>query len=255
LYFHAVFPVSGKDSLNPTDLNELVIKTLALLEGKTPEEILSALTNLHPGRVAFSTSLGAEDQVLTHMIATGRFGIRLFTLDTGRMFPETYELMDITKEKYGINLEVCFPDASSVQKMVNDKGINLFYKSVENRKLCCYVRKIEPLKKALSGAEIWISGLRRDQSVTRNEASLVEWDEGLSLLKVNPLISWTHEQVWEFIRTHKIPYNTLHDHGYPSIGCQPCTRAVLPGEDIRAGRWWWERQESKECGLHVKKEG
>ncbi len=233
-------------------MNNLFSTYRDLLRDKSPEEILEILASRHPGRVAFSTSLGAEDQVLTHMIATAGLKIKIFTLDTGRLFPETYDLMEITKEKYRISLEICFPDAEAVSRMVNEKGINLFFRSVENRKLCCHIRKTEPLKKALGDMEIWISGLRRDQSVTRTGTDLVEWDESLSLLKVNPLLSWNHDEVWDFIRLNKIPYNTLHDHGYPSIGCQPCTRAVLPGEDIRAGRWWWENPESKECGLHVR---
>jgi phosphoadenosine phosphosulfate reductase len=220
------------------------------LKGFTPQDVLAFFAERHPGRIAFSTSLGAEDQVITHMIIDRKLPIRIFTLDTGRLFPETYELLDITSKKYGITIEVRFPDASEVQRMVNGKGINLFYDSIENRKLCCGIRKTAPLKKALAGMEVWISGLRRDQSVTRSELQLSEWNEEHSLLKLQPLFNWQDDRVWDYIHEHKVPYNTLHDKGFPSIGCQPCTRAILQGEDIRAGRWWWENPDSRECGLH-----
>ncbi len=220
------------------------------LTGLTPQEVLAVLAKRHPGKIAFSSSLGAEDQVITHMIADRTLPIRIFTLDTGRLFPETYDLIDITSKKYGIAIEVCFPDAMEVQNMVNQKGINLFYESVENRKQCCGIRKTAPLKKALQGMEIWISGLRRAQSVTRSELQLTEWDDENGILKLQPLYDWSESQVWDYIKTHKVPYNTLHDKGFRSIGCQPCTRAVLPGEEVRAGRWWWEHPETRECGLH-----
>jgi phosphoadenosine phosphosulfate reductase len=147
-------------------------------------------------------------------------------------------------------MSVYFPDASSIEEMVNTKGINLFFESVENRKLCCNIRKIEPLKRAFAGLEVWICGLRREQSVTRQNMQRIEWDETNGIIKLNPLIDWTEEEVWKFIKDHGIPYNPLHDKGFPSIGCQPCTRAIFPGEDIRAGRWWWENPDTKECGLH-----
>lgn len=220
------------------------------LTGLTPQEVLAVLAKRHPGKIAFSSSLGAEDQVITHMIADRTLPIRIFTLDTGRLFPETYDLIDITSKKYGIAIEVCFPDAMEVQNMVNQKGINLFYESIENRKQCCGIRKTAPLKKALQGMEIWISGLRRAQSVTRSELQLTEWDDENGILKLQPLYDWSESQVWDYIKTHKVPYNTLHDKGFRSIGCQPCTRAVLPGEEVRAGRWWWEHPETRECGLH-----
>ena len=220
------------------------------LTGLTPQEVLAVLAKRHPGKIAFSSSLGAEDQVITHMIADRTLPIRIFTLDTGRLFPETYDLIDITSKKYGIAIEVCFPDAMEVQNMVNQKGINLFYESVENRKQCCGIRKTAPLKKALQGMEIWISGLRRAQSVTRSELQLTEWDDENGILKLQPPYDWSESQVWDYIKTHKVPYNTLHDKGFRSIGCQPCTRAVLPGEEVRAGRWWWEHPETRECGLH-----
>lgn len=220
------------------------------LTGKTAEEVLHWFLSGNAGETAFSTSLGAEDQVITHMISNSGLPARIFTLDTGRLFPETYDLIDLTSKKYGINLEIMFPDATEVEEMVRSKGINLFYENIGNRKLCCQIRKIHPLKRAFAGLDAWICGLRRDQSVTRKDMQLVEWDEGNGLIKVNPLIDWTEKMVWDYIRNHHVPYNKLHDQGFPSIGCQPCTRAVVQGEDLRAGRWWWENPESRECGLH-----
>ncbi len=214
-------------------------------------DLLAEVLRAHPGKAVFSTSLGAEDQVITHMLATQGFREGIFTLDTGRLFPETYELIEKTCVRYGIRIEVFFPDTGKVEQMVREKGINLFYQSIENRKLCCHVRKTEPLRRALSGKEIWITGLRREQSPTRQDLALAQWDAANQIIKVNPLLEWSEEQVWEYIHQHKIPYNTLHDKGFPSIGCQPCTRAILPGEDVRAGRWWWENPDTRECGLHT----
>jgi phosphoadenosine phosphosulfate reductase len=221
------------------------------LKDSSPEDILRFFLKKYKGKVAFATSLGAEDQVITSMLAGMEAGLRIFTLDTGRLFQETYDLLDITQKKYQLNIKIYFPDAHNVEEMVHEKGINLFYESVENRKLCCHIRKVEPLKRALSGMQVWISGLRREQSMTRNKMETVEWDETNQLIKINPLIDWTRQQVWDYIREHNIPYNTLHDKGFLSIGCLPCTRAVLPGETERAGRWWWENSDNKECGLHV----
>jgi phosphoadenosine phosphosulfate reductase len=221
-----------------------------ILNGYSPQDILSFFVTRYSGKIGFSSSLGAEDQVLTDMICNIDRSIRIFTLDTGRLFQETYDLLHITEKKYGIKIHTYFPDAAKVEKMVEEYGINLFYESVENRKLCCEIRKIEPLKRALAGMKVWITGLRREQSVTRSELQAVEWDEASGMIKVSPLIDWSEEQVWEYIREHKIPYNELHDKGYPSIGCLPCTRAVQPGESVRSGRWWWELPENKECGLH-----
>lgn len=223
-----------------------------LLQGKPAEEVITWFLKDFNGKVALSTSLGAEDQALTYMISQVDKTADVFTLDTGRLFPETYDLIDLTSKKYGISIRVMFPDAARVEAMVNEKGINLFYDSIENRKLCCHIRKIEPLKRAFSGLDAWICGLRREQSVTRKDMQLVEWDENNGLIKVNPLIDWTEEQLWSYLKLNFIPYNKLHDAGFPSIGCQPCTRAVMPGEDVRAGRWWWENPETKECGLHKK---
>ncbi|KAF0203512.1 MAG: phosphoadenosine phosphosulfate [Bacteroidetes bacterium] len=223
-----------------------------MLAGKSAQEVIEWFLKDFEGKVAFSTSLGAEDQVITQMIAQVGVPADIFTLDTGRLFPETYNLLDLTSKKYDLNIRVMFPDASRVENMVNEKGINLFYDSIENRKLCCHIRKIEPLKRAFAGLDAWICGLRREQSVTRKDMRLVEWDENNDLIKVNPLIEWTETELWDYIKANRIPYNKLHDTGFPSIGCQPCTRAILPGEDVRAGRWWWENPETRECGLHKK---
>ncbi|MEN8225851.1 MAG: phosphoadenylyl-sulfate reductase [Bacteroidota bacterium] len=216
----------------------------------TPEEILSFLSDRYGDKLGFATSLGAEDQVLTHMLAGIDKSLRIFTLDTGRLFPETLDLIDSTNKRYGINIEVYFPEAADVESMVNKKGINLFYESMANRKECCHIRKILPMRRALNNVEVWISGLRAEQSVTRKDLELAQWDDNFNLIKLSPLRAWDEEYLWSFIRLNKVPYNSLHDKGFPSIGCQPCTRAIEPGDDIRAGRWWWENPEMKECGLH-----
>jgi phosphoadenosine phosphosulfate reductase len=218
--------------------------------GKSPEFVLTYFLHAYSGRIALSSSLSVEDQMLTDMIANIAPATRIFTLDTGRLFPETYSLIERTRMKYPITLEIFFPDAAEVESMVRKNGINLFYESAELRKKCCQVRKIQPLKRAFQGLEVWICGLRREQSVTRQDMQLIEWDASNGLIKLNPLIDYTEAQVWEYIKKNQVPYNKLHDRGFPSIGCQPCTRAVEPGEDVRAGRWWWENPEQKECGLH-----
>lgn len=218
----------------------------------SPLDVITFFHKLYGKKIAFASSMGAEDQVLTHLISESAPGMRIFTLDTGRMFEETYDLIAITEKRYNTRIQLFFPDPSEVENMVESKGINLFYDSVDNRKLCCNIRKADPMKRALLGTDAWISGLRREQSVTRNEVQVVEWDNKYNKLKINPLINWTSQDLWEYIRNNKIPYNTLHDKGFPSIGCLPCTRAVLPGEDIRAGRWWWESPANRECGLHIK---
>jgi len=178
---------------------------------------------------------------------------RIFTLDTGRLHQETYNVMDAVREKYDIDIEVYFPKADQVEKMAREYGLNLFYKSPELRRLCCNIRKVEPLSRALSELDAWITGLRREQCLTRAEIKKVEIDKGNEgIVKINPLADWSSAQVWTYVRKNKVPYNELHDQGYPSIGCAPCTRPVSPGEDLRAGRWWWESQNVKECGLHCK---
>ena len=217
-----------------------------------PEELLHALTTEYSNKLAFATSLGAEDQALTHMLVNADKQLRIFTLDTGRLFPETLDLLDKTNKRYNINIELFFPAAQEVENMVHKKGINLFYESVENRKECCHIRKILPMKRALKDVEVWISGLRAEQSVTRQDLELAQWDDNFQLIKISPLRSWNEEQLWKYIKDNNIPYNPLHDKGFSSIGCLPCTRAVEPGEDVRAGRWWWEQPEMKECGLHKK---
>ncbi len=221
-------------------------------KGASAEKVLHYFLNEFDGKVTFASSLGAEDQVLAHMIAGINKEASIFMLDTGRMFPETYDVLARTNSRYGLNIRVYFPDSDRVEEMVNDKGINLFYKSIENRKLCCHIRKTEPLQRALKPNDAWITGLRRSQAVTRTNMEVVEWDDVNELLKINPLIEWSNEDVWDFIKKYNVPYNKLHDKGFPSIGCQPCTRAIEPGEDIRAGRWWWEDPDTKECGLHKK---
>ena len=215
-------------------------------------EVIRWASGLFGKRVCFATSLGAEDQVITQLIAEVAPDIRVFTLDTGRLFPESYELIEKTEAKYVRRVEVFAPQAEEVESMVSEHGINLFYESVENRKLCCSVRKIHPLMRALSSVEAWICGLRRDQALTRQSVDVVEWDEQFGIVKINPLWNWSEPQVWDHIRKNEIPYNPLHDKGFLSIGCSCCTRAVAAGEDVRAGRWWWEQPEHKECGLHRK---
>lgn len=210
------------------------------------------LNNLS-GSVAFSTSLSYEDQVITHLIANKNLPFRIFTLDTGRLFEETHKVAQETREKYhNINLETFYPDSSAAQDLVKNQGINGFFESIDNRKNCCGVRKVEPLGRALQGVDIWISGLRRAHSTGRGDLPIAELDEGHGVLKFYPLIDVEDETLWNFVRAHNIPYNELHDQGYPSIGCAPCTRAVADGEDMRAGRWWWEQEDAnQECGLHM----
>jgi len=224
-----------------------------LLENASSQEIVSYFMENYKDEAVFSSSLGAEGQVLTDMIATEHKDAYIITLDTGRLFPETYTLLDKTNKHYNIKINVFFPDYKRVQEMVKEKGINLFYESVENRKECCYIRKVEPLNRAIRGRKIWITGRRRGQSITRLNLKPVEWDEQYNMIKVNPLYDWDEQDVWDYIKARGVPYNELHDRGYPSIGCEPCTRAVKPGEDVRAGRWWWEAPEKKECGLHINK--
>ena len=221
------------------------------LAGATTQEVMAFFLGQYAGRIALSSSLSYEDQVLTDIIAkTNPKAARIFTLDTGRLFPETYQLIDKTSMTYGLEIEVFFPKHEHVQQMVKEEGINLFYNSIESRHRCCQIRKLEPLSRAFKGLDAWICGLRREQSVTRRDMQVVEWDKMHGLLKVNPLIAWSEQQVKDYIKQNNVPYNKLHDRGYPSIGCEPCTRAVKPGEDVRAGRWWWEAPDHRECGLH-----
>ncbi len=214
------------------------------------ENVLSYAARHFQGKLAFATSLGLEDQVITHMIHSQGLPIPIFTLDTGRLPEETYQTLAATEERFGLRIEVLFPDAADVERMVAEHGINLFRDSVQSRKLCCRVRKVLPLRRRLAGLGAWITGLRRQQAVTRDDLAAVQWDAANGLLKISPLADWTTEQVWQYVREHHVPYNKLHDDGYPSLGCAPCTRAVAGGENLRAGRWWWEQPEHKECGLH-----
>ena len=219
---------------------------------KTPEEVLKwALDNLHP-KLALASSFGAEDVVVIDMLTKINSKARIFTLDTGRLNQETYDVMDEIRKKYNINIEVTFPDVQEVTEMVRVNGMNLFYDSAENRKLCCGVRKVHPLNNMLATLDGWVTGLRSDQTNNRGNASKIEIDEQHNgMLKINPIIDWTWDQTWDYIKTNNIPYNKLHDKGFPSIGCEPCTRAIKPGEDLRAGRWWWEGKSDRECGLHM----
>ena len=201
-------------------------------------------------RAAFASSLGAEDMVLTDAIWTAGLPMVIFTLDTGRLPRETQDLVERAQKQYGREIEVHRPDADEVARYVSGHGLNAFYESVELRKGCCHIRKVVPLKKALAGRDAWLTGLRREQSVTRAELPAREFDAAHGLVKFNPLADWSEAEVWRYIRERNVPYNALHDRGYPSIGCDPCTRATRPGEDVRAGRWWWESRDTKECGIH-----
>jgi phosphoadenosine phosphosulfate reductase len=219
---------------------------------KTPQEVIQwSIDNLHP-RIAMASSFGAEDVVVIDMMMKINPKSRIFTLDTGRLNQETYDVMDEIRKKYDINIEVMFPDQNEVEQMVRVNGLNLFYNSAGNRKLCCGIRKVHPLNRMLSTLDGWITGLRADQTEVRLKANKIEIDEQHNgIIKINPIIEWTWEQTWDYIKKNNIPYNKLHDNGYPSIGCEPCTRAIKPGEPLRAGRWWWESDSQKECGLHA----
>ncbi|RZK01629.1 MAG: phosphoadenylyl-sulfate reductase [Flavobacterium sp.] len=220
------------------------------LAGLSSVDKLWYLTKKYEGKIVFSTSFGWEDQVITDLIFANKIPIKVFTLETGRLFPETYYVWNRTLEVYQQTIHAYYPQAGLLEAMVNTKGPNSFYESVENRKECCHIRKIEPLKRALFGNEIWVTGIRAEQSANREDMHDLEYDASNQLIKFHPIFEWTLEEVKRYIKDNNIVYNTLHDKGFPSIGCAPCTRAVQPGEDFRAGRWWWEDQSKKECGLH-----
>jgi len=219
---------------------------------KTPEEVLQwGLENIHP-KLALASSFGAEDVCVIHMLSKINPEARVFSLDTGRINQETYNVMDEIRKKYNTKIEITFPDATEVIEMVQTHGMNLFYESAENRKLCCGVRKVHPLNKMLSTLDGWITGLRSDQTQNRQASKKIEIDEQHdSMVKLNPILDWSWDQTMGYIKENDIPYNKLIDQGFPSIGCEPCTRAIKPGEDLRAGRWWWENESDKECGLHM----
>jgi phosphoadenosine phosphosulfate reductase len=221
-------------------------------EGRTAQQVLQWALDTYGDKIALASSFGAEDVVIIDMMTKiDPHKTKVFTLDTGRLNQETYDVMDAIRAKYGIQIEVYFPDQFDVEEMVRTRGMNLMYGSVANRKTCCEIRKVRPLNRALMKLDGWITGLRRDQVVTRTSTKKVELDGSHGgIVKLNPLADWTSDMVWDYVRKKSIPYNKLHDMGYPSIGCEPCTRAVAPGEDPRAGRWWWESASNKECGLH-----
>jgi phosphoadenosine phosphosulfate reductase len=215
------------------------------------QEFLSLLTTHYPGQVVFSTSFSMEDQVIAHHIHAAAAPVNIFTLDTGRLFAETYTVWSNTNEKYQNNIKAFYPDRVLLEAFLTGKGPNAFYESVANRRECCHIRKVEPLRRALTGQAVWITGLRAEHSPERKDHQVIEWDEANKVIKYNPLLNWDTRTVKEFIDRHDIPCNPLHDKGFISIGCAPCTRAVRPGEDFRAGRWWWEDNTKKECGLHT----
>lgn len=233
----------GQQDLQMVDLQDKINQVRAVLA--------SAARDYAP--VVFANSLGAEDMVLTDLIGKYQPDIEMFSLDTGRLPQETYDLMQQVRERYPVPLRVLFPDAGKIEEYVARHGVNGFYGSVELRKLCCHIRKVEPLRRALSGKRAWITGMRRDQAPSRESLQLSMLDRENGLQKFNPLLDWSNAEVWEYLRQYDVPYNQLHDRFYPSIGCAPCTRAITPGEDIRSGRWWWEDPQGKECGLHVSK--
>ncbi len=240
--------LSGFVECDPASLDDA-----AHLADADAETVVRWALSTFGGDVTFACSFGAEDVVLVDLIAKIDRNAQMFVLDTGRLDQETYDTMERCREKYGVEFETLHPQTASVERLLSTKGPNSFYESIENRKECCAIRKVEPLRRALDGKGAWITGLRRAQAVTRTELPKVERDDAHGgILKVNPLAAWSQEDVWAYIHAHGVPYNPLHDRGFPSIGCAPCTRAVAPGEDLRAGRWWWENPDQKECGLHVR---
>ncbi len=232
-------------------VKDTVARVRAETEGLDDAAFAAAVLREFRGHICFASSFGAEDQVLAHLLWSADGTLPIITLDTGRLPQETYDVMDATRKHFGKPIQVLFPDSEAVQAMVREKGLNLFYDSIENRKACCDVRTVRPLKRELAKYQAWITGLRRSQSVTRSALHRVEYDEANDMVKINPLIDWSREQVWDYVHEHRLPYNALHDRGFPSIGCLPCTRAVKPGDDERAGRWWWEQPDQKECGIHL----
>ncbi len=232
------------------DLHAEIVRALQKYTESDPLDVLRFLVEYFDQGIVFSTSFGIEDQLITHLIFENNLPVRVFTLDTGRNFQETYQTWNDTLARYQKTIEVYSPKDSAVAALLNSKGPNSFYTSVENRQECCRIRKVEPLGRALHGQSLWITGIRADQSSNRKDMNWLEWDDAHGLFKFHPLFHWKFDQVRAFIDAHQIPYNVLHDQGFVSIGCAPCTRAIQPGEDFRAGRWWWEASSKKECGLH-----
>ena len=236
--------------------NKNIITELLYQSGRLSiTSFMALLVKQYPNQVTFSTSFSYEDQVITNEILDNQLPVKIFTLDTGRMFAETYSVWNSTNEKYNTKIKAYYPKADALQEFVEAKGPNSFYESVENRKQCCFIRKVEPLKRALAGNAIWITGLRAEHSGDRKDLPILEWDESNQVIKYHPILHWTTEDVKAYISKNHVPYNPLHDKGFVSIGCAPCTRAIKPGEDFRAGRWWWEDASKKECGLHEHKQG
>lgn len=233
------------------EINEQVAHISYSINGLNEAETLKWLAENFSGKVVFSSSFSYEDQAISHLILHGNLPIEIFTLDTGRIFPETYSVWRSTNERYNTHIKAYYPQAQAVETLLSEKGPQSFYESLENRKECCFIRKVEPLKRALKGQEIWITGLRAEHSPDRQDIPQVEYDASNNIIKYHPILHWSFDQVKAFIHEHNIPYNPLHDKGFVSIGCQPCTRAIREGEDFRAGRWWWEDAAKKECGLHV----
>lgn len=235
-----------------SEILENKVQELAAVASKlSPQEGLALLAKQFEGKIIFSTSFSWEDQAIAHMILSQSLTVKIFTLDTGRMFNETYYVWSRTNEQYHTKIEAYYPNQEDIQTFVSLKGPNSFYESVDNRKSCCFIRKVEPLRRALAGNSLWITGLRAEHSPDRGDLPEIEWDETNKIIKYHPLLHWTTDEVRAFINQHGIPYNTLHDKGFVSIGCAPCTRAIQPGDDFRAGRWWWEDRTNKECGLHA----
>src|ERR671915_1034581 len=245
--------MTSQNPATTTTTSSMYIEKLAEeFDSKTAQEVLKWALDTFGNKIALASSFGAEDVVIIDIMANlDKNRTRVFTLDTGRLNQETYDVMDEIRARYGIPIEVYFPDQKEVEEMVRARGMNLMYESVENRKLCCEIRKVHPLNRALSKLDGWITGLRREQAITRANIYKLEIDSSHgNIVKINPLADWTNEMIWDYIHKNNVPYNKLHDSGYPSIGCEPCTRAVHRGEDPRAGRWWWEDATQKECGLH-----
>ena len=244
-------PTASNPATNPV-LTEALQASVLAKKSQVLDFLQFSVQELGAGSITFANSFGAEDMVLTDIILKNNLNVEIFSLDTGRLPSETYDLIAETEQHYNTKLNIYFPQAQTVEFYVKNHGINAFYESVELRKSCCHMRKVAPLQRALAGKKAWVTGMRAEQAVTRASLPVREFDEGNQLEKFNPLSDWTEQEVWAYIRMFGVPYNALPDQFYPSIGCAPCTRAIAVGEDVRAGRWWWEDVDSKECGLHVK---